>query len=333
MADSAELMKGVSVVICCFNSASRLGDTLSHLAKQQYEHSLVEIIVINNNSTDNTAHIAKSTWQALRTDIAITIVEEEKPGLSHARRKGLKIARFEYVVFCDDDNWLCETYLQTISAIFNQFANVAIIGGCGVPVFEKNPPDWFWQLNGFGYALGSEGRVTGEVSSAYGAGMGVRKSVLLHLLSNTGSLLLSDRKGTGLHSGGDVEICQLVLEKGYKIYYDERLIFSHFMPAQRLLWSYYLKLRQSFGRAEAYLQVYHPQQAKNIVANTNKRFLLFWQLVRLSIRHIHFLAAPQLFKSKYCASFYQEMAKRKVLFTDRLQLAELASSKKHNPIK
>src|SRR5690606_21723064 len=56
--------------------------------------------------------------------------------------------------------------------------------------------------------------------------------------------LLSDRKGSKLSSGGDVEICYMILLMGYEVWYDKRLTFYHRIEMDRLKWPYYLKLKQ-----------------------------------------------------------------------------------------
>ncbi len=57
-------MIGVSVIICCYNSSSRIIPTLQNLVKQRVpNHIPWEVIVVNNASTDNTGEVAKETWQ------------------------------------------------------------------------------------------------------------------------------------------------------------------------------------------------------------------------------------------------------------------------------
>ena len=51
--------KGISVIVCCYNSAERLTETIKHLAGQNVPHYIPwELIVVDNASTDNTAEIS-----------------------------------------------------------------------------------------------------------------------------------------------------------------------------------------------------------------------------------------------------------------------------------
>lgn len=64
MINNSEIRAGVSIVICCYNSASRLPETLQHIAEQEVAANISwEVIVVDNASTDNTQEIAKKNGQ------------------------------------------------------------------------------------------------------------------------------------------------------------------------------------------------------------------------------------------------------------------------------
>ena len=95
---------GVSVIICCYNSSERLFETLSHLKSQKTNNLNWEIIVVDNASTDDTFHVAE---QMLRSSgLQYQIVKEPIPGLINARLKGETVSQYEFLLYCDDDNWL-----------------------------------------------------------------------------------------------------------------------------------------------------------------------------------------------------------------------------------
>src|SRR4051812_6307044 len=103
---------GISVVICCYNSSEIIGETLQHLFKQKFICYLDwEIVIVNNASDDNTEAVVLKAIEPIN-NITCTIVKEPNPGLVHARIKGIETAQYEYILFCDDDNFLCDTYLQ-----------------------------------------------------------------------------------------------------------------------------------------------------------------------------------------------------------------------------
>jgi glycosyltransferase involved in cell wall biosynthesis len=280
MDNNRKLMKdvcaGVSVIICCYNSSLKIKATLEHLAIQKKRSDFpFEIILVNNNCTDDTIEISIQIWEKLEHPFPLIIREENRPGLNYARLKGIETARYEYLIFCDDDNSLCNDYLQNVITIFEEKHEVAMIGGVGEAVFGNNEPTWFKQTKGFGYAIGKENRKTGYANSVYGAGMAIRKSIFLYLQNDSIKFILTDRVKNTLSSGGDTELCTLVNCSSKKIWFDECLTFLHHLDTQRINWNYYLRLRASFGKANAFLCLYSPDYSNQNIVKACKEFAKF----------------------------------------------------------
>ena len=72
--------------------------------------------------------------------------------------------------------------------------------------------------------------------------MVLRRSVYINLIEAGFKHLTLDREGEKLTSGGDNELCYWHILVGYKLWYDERLIFQHFMPSARLSKEYFVLL-------------------------------------------------------------------------------------------
>ncbi len=70
--------KGVSLIICCYNSAKRLPQTLLHIAKQHLTDTIAcELIVVDNNCNDDTVDVTNAIWKELASNIPLTIVEKK----------------------------------------------------------------------------------------------------------------------------------------------------------------------------------------------------------------------------------------------------------------
>jgi len=320
-------MKGVSIVICCYNSGKRLIPTLKHLAKQQRLNGVdYEIILVENNCTDDTVSIASQTWTDLGIPFSLVVVSQPVPGLRYAKDKGVGVAKFNYIVMCDDDNWLCDTFIYNIYQFFESMPNVAAIGGVGEAVFETEPPGWFTIVEGFGYAVGDQGRKTGFVEAVYGAGMAIRKDVYLAVNDGNHNPVLTGRTAMNLSSGEDVEMCLLLRKAGYHIFFDKSISFKHFITKHRLNWQYYLELRTSFGRASAYLQLYNKNQLTTAMPSYKKsRWKLFAWLFRLTASNIKYVLFPNYFKGKSCANFIQYYSMVYTLFVDYKRIQFLAN--------
>jgi len=246
---------GVSIIICCYNSSSVLPETLKHIKWQKLSGADCEVIVVDNASIDNTQQIAKSVWNNYSA-IEFKIVYEAKPGLSEARRKGVGEAKYEYLIFCDDDNWLDENYVQNVYELFQLNPQVAILGGCGTAEFEdiSLKPEWFDNLF-HGYAVGPQASEECELNGVYGAGMALRKSIIERTLGKQ-PLLLHGRKQNSLSAGDDAEICIRIRMAGYKILYSPQLTFKHFLPGKRLTWEYLKKLHTGFAQMHVIINLH-----------------------------------------------------------------------------
>ncbi|MBK9226764.1 MAG: glycosyltransferase [Ignavibacteria bacterium] len=255
-----EIIPGVSVVICCYNSEKVLPMTLNHLCTQNVPNKIPwEIIIVDNASTDNTAEVAKKIFEGSDCLCDFKIVKEINPGLSAARLKGLESAKYEYVIFCDDDNHLDKNFVRHTFDIMHGNDEIGVLGGQSTTEFDILPKNWFydWQDS---FAIGKQSENNGDITwtrgYVWGASMVVRRSAFRKLIQKGFKSNLTDRKGTALSAGGDTEICYALRNDGWKIWYDSRLMFRHHIPPERLDWKYLRKLFRGFGQASAVLDVY-----------------------------------------------------------------------------
>jgi glycosyltransferase involved in cell wall biosynthesis len=104
-------MTDVSVVVPAYNAASTIADMLNALQRQSDPPSNLEIIVVDNGSTDQTADIVRAAE-------GVTLLHEDKRGPSAARNRGLRRASGEIVVHLDADTLPTRTWLRNIVAPF-----------------------------------------------------------------------------------------------------------------------------------------------------------------------------------------------------------------------
>lgn len=250
---------GVSNVVCCHNSVSRLGATLRHLSEQLVQSDVPwEVIVVDNCSSDETASYAKRIWPA-HLARRFRVVNESNPGLTSARQRGFDEASHEIVSFIDDDNWVCRDWTELVSEIMEAKPDAGALGGFCEAEFEAEPPEWFERFSR-SYAVGGMATEASDVTWSkgylFGAGLSIRKRAWQSIRRHGFTPLLSDRTGTALTSGGDTEMCRALRLAGWKLYYDPRLRLKHYMPAARLDWNYLRRLRRSMGSASIFTDSY-----------------------------------------------------------------------------
>ena len=279
---------GVTVVICCFNSVPRLAPTLKHLAAQKnMELSSWEVVVVDNASTDSTSEMAMETWNSIEGEKpAFTVVSESTPGLSAARKKGIAASKFDYVLFCDDDNWLDESYVGIALKIMKANPAIGALGGIGYPVFEEKEPPFFWVNQYHTLAVGEQTSIEGDITDTrgvlYGAGMIINKAAFRQLEQKFSfQFLVSDRVGNTLLSSGDHELCLALRKTGYRIFYSKLLKFQHYIPRNRTTIEYYKNLYLGFGVAYAMLHVYGIDDQNISYFKNDYRYICLRALVKM----------------------------------------------------
>ena len=140
-------MNGISIIICCHNSASRIQDTLSHLQKTVPPDFDWELLLIDNNCSDSTTSIAQKAW-AENPIAPLRIIEEPNPGLGNAREKGVKESIFPIIAFIDDDNHLPPEWVQNAQLFMRTHPDCSACGGPVIPKCESTPPFWFKDFEG-----------------------------------------------------------------------------------------------------------------------------------------------------------------------------------------
>ena len=101
---------GFSVIICCHNGASRLAPTLAHLKAQEPPGVPWEVLLIDNASTDGSAAATRSCWQD--GPAPLRVVSESRLGTRYARERGFLEARYSFIGFVDDDNWVARDWVR-----------------------------------------------------------------------------------------------------------------------------------------------------------------------------------------------------------------------------
>jgi glycosyltransferase involved in cell wall biosynthesis len=251
----------ISVIIPTHNpNPGRLELTLAGLRSQTLDHQQWQLIVVDNGSTSPQFFNSLD----LHWHPHASVISEKRLGLTRARLAGIQSAQGDYLIFVDDDNVLCPSYLKHVSEIFRNYPTVGAIGGKSIPEFEVTPEPWvnqFWSclaLRDLGdkiqlYAHNEQSDDKQHpIFAPIGAGMALRRSAARFyrncILSNESRLAL-DRTGKSLQSGGDCDINLTILGAGWAVGYFPQLQVTHLISANRLTKDYLARLNYASSRS------------------------------------------------------------------------------------
>jgi glycosyltransferase involved in cell wall biosynthesis len=229
-------MNLVSIIIPVKNGEKHLEKCISSLKNLTYPE--LEIIFINDGSTDNTGEILKKS--------NVKVVETEGIGPSRARNLALNEAKGEFVAFTDSD---CLVKGNWIDELLRGFTNEKIVGVGGDQLSPSDETDFGRNVQDFMKCIGM---ITGyikaekklkklkEVKHNPTCNVMYRKSILLEL----GGFC------PGLWPGEDVELDWRITKKGYKLLFNPEAIVYHYRPESP---KKYCKMMYSYGKVQAFL--------------------------------------------------------------------------------
>jgi glycosyltransferase involved in cell wall biosynthesis len=111
---------GLTIVVPAFNESELLPACLRSLAKQDFQGS-VEVIVVDNGSTDDTADVAR--------EFGARVVVEHVKGVCPARQRGTESAQGEIIVSTDSDTTFAPDWLRRIDDTFASDPAIVLVGG------------------------------------------------------------------------------------------------------------------------------------------------------------------------------------------------------------
>lgn len=235
----------VTVAIPTYNRAKYLRQTLAGIAAQRFPRDHVEVLVIDNNSTDDTAEVVAAfadAWPAPRR------IVETRQGLDFARNRAVAEARGGIIVFGDDDilvepDWLAQITVPLLADA--DARRIGAVGGEVVPVFPDGLPDWVREWHA-PLAFRPDAGPLEARHCPMGANLAFPRWVFERLgLFHTAL----DRAAGNYFSGGDSEMIRRVRAAGLEVWFAPGAAVRHQMPAGRTTFRY--AARHAFDSARS----------------------------------------------------------------------------------
>jgi glycosyltransferase involved in cell wall biosynthesis len=233
-------MINFSIIVCTYNRCEYLKETIESIIESLRDRNDCELLIIDNNSTDQTNEIVKSFAHLS----SVKYFLETNQGLSHARNRGIKEAQGEIIVYLDDDIELPSNYFDICDEIFKDAA-ILISGGKVLP-FKVEIPEWLPKKYYFlvsVYDLGNEPKF---VKYLMGGNFAIRREVAKKIGSYSTEL---GRKGQSLAGGEEIDYQNRAKELGYKMFYHPEQNILHKIN-EKLNETYVLKYAFELGKSE-----------------------------------------------------------------------------------
>lgn len=264
----------ISVVICTYNRAVYIQDAMDSLYHQTIDKQFYEIIVVNNNSNDNTIEVCED-WISKHPDAIYRFYNESKQGASYARNTGAANANGSLLCFMDDDAIAETDYLERIIRFFDEHADAGGLGGRIIPKYIPEEPKWMSYyvsslVGNFDYS--KELSVFSANKYPLESNMIIRKEDFFAV--NGFNVELPGVVGT-LRIGGEGKDFFFKLKSiGRVIYYDPAIKVQHVVEVSKLTKEYMYRVASGIGRGEKVrtLQISKTAYLKKIVEYFLKLF-------------------------------------------------------------
>ncbi|HLO81803.1 MAG TPA: glycosyltransferase family 2 protein [Chitinophagaceae bacterium] len=241
----------ISVIIPTYNRANYIGHTIDSFLNQKTDHPF-EILVADNNSSDNTEEIVRQK-QFSSHRVPVIYLKEPKQGVHFARNTAAKKSTGELLYFTDDDMIADENLLTEIARIFEKDNTVGAATGKVLPRWEKQPPEWILKYCNNGWLsladYGDTDFVAENDPGIWSCHQAIKRNVFLKAggfnPENTGGIWIGDGE-TGLN----IKIHNL----GYKFAYQPKAVTYHIIPKHRTTQDYLNKRLKNQGNCDSYTE-------------------------------------------------------------------------------
>ena len=257
----------ISVIIATHNRRQLLGETLEALARQDWPRGELEVLVVDNASTDETSGMVAAF--AARPDVpSLRLLHEARPGKSHALNQAVGVARGRILACTDDDVLPDPGWVRAIIEAMDSTGADFVVGRIR-PRWETPPPAWVSPRLFGALAVPDNGperfeirRGLNEQAMSVGANMAVRAGVVRQIGGWRGDL---GKLQHTLRTGEDHEFYLRMLRAGMRGVYQPRASVAHFVPAERLRRGYFLRWLHDNGRTVSALEREFPTTSRYLL--------------------------------------------------------------------
>jgi glycosyltransferase involved in cell wall biosynthesis len=246
-------MLDFTVAIRTYNAADKLPRLLDHiLAQTNTETIRWEVLIVDNNSTDDTATLVQNYQSNWIANCELRYVLESQQGAAIARRRAIEEAQGTWICFLDDDNLPAPNWVAAAYAFSQAHPKAGAYGSRILPEYEVEPPQNFRHIAH--YMPTMERKESFQYDSyrrgiPVGAGLVICRQVWLDQVSPHQIIQGPVGKGFAL-KGEETEGLWQIKQAGWEIWYNPDMTITHCIPKWRLERQYLLNFFRVIGLSQ-----------------------------------------------------------------------------------
>ena len=238
-----------TIAICTYNRASLLQLCIESLSNLKFPNTDFEVVVVDNNSSDNTEEVYKQMASRF-PQLKLNYIKESQQGVGYTRTRGAREAKGEIVAYIDDDCMADENWLQYIVDFYFKHPGAMSTGGKIVPKYLVPVAGWFgkyfWGLVGH-YDQGNKIFQMRGVRYPSGANMHFRKAAFEKYGYFDGNL---GRSGKSLMAGEEKAMYLKLINYDEEVYYLPHVVVHHHVEGNKFDKAYVRRHSYGIGGSE-----------------------------------------------------------------------------------
>lgn len=219
--------KSFSIIVPTYNCCRMLPECVASLRAQTYPQEAYEIIVVDNNSTDETPQVIQRLNQQSGKEIRYAL--EKRPGLMEARHAGARAAKNEILAYTDDDVVADPGWLAGLARAYDEL-EADCVGGKILIRWDKEPPSWVLPYQGVMGQIdhGPTLKILNPGQYIYGGNFSIRRSRLFEIGGFN-----PDQIGEHLIGDGEIGLCDKIHTAGWRMAWAPDALVWHLQSAAK----------------------------------------------------------------------------------------------------
>lgn len=258
-----------TVAIITYNGATRIAEVLDALLAQEVEAISWEVLVVDNNSDDNTREVVLEYAENWRKDSQLRYAFEGRQGAAYARYCAVAEAKSKSLMgFLDDDNLPGKSWVFACVDFGLKNPHVGAYGGIIHAKLDIEPPSYFKQMKAYltvcdrGHKPFQYKRNDKIRRIPPAPGVVIRKEAWQDAMPSPEKLLIAGRDPKTMAAGEDAEMMFYLQNSSWEVWHNPKMEIWHHIYAHRLEEDYLLKLARGYGLSNHLIRLarYYPWQ-------------------------------------------------------------------------